>query len=115
MIEIFELPIKELAADDCVLFLWATSSLLPEALHTMRDWGFEYKSVAFTWLKRNKKVDTKIQEHSKKPDEVRTRIVELMGDLPRIELFARLKTKGWDIWGNELQNDIDLIGSVEVS
>lgn len=31
-----------------------------------------------------------------------------MGDLPRIELFARQKTEGWDIWGNELQNDINL-------
>lgn len=41
-------------------------------------------------------------KHSKKPDEVRQRIVELMGDLPRIELFARNKTEGWDVWGNEV-------------
>lgn len=40
--------------------------------------------------------------HSKKPDEVRTRIVELVGNLPRIELFARQKTEGWDVWGNEV-------------
>jgi len=39
--------------------------------------------------------------HSKKPDEVRKRIVQLMGDIPRIELFARQKSKGWDVWGNE--------------
>ena len=43
-----------------------------------------------------------IQEHSKKPDDVRSRIVELVGDLPRIELFARQKAEGWDAWGNEL-------------
>jgi len=43
-----------------------------------------------------------IREHSKKPDCVRDRIVELMGDLPRIELFARQKVKGWDNWGNEI-------------
>lgn len=43
-----------------------------------------------------------VQEHSKKPDEVRDRIVELCGDLPRIELFARQKTSGWDVWGNEV-------------
>ena len=49
-----------------------------------------------------------VEEHSKKPDETRDRIVELMGDLPRIELFARQKTPGWDIWGNELPNDIEL-------
>jgi site-specific DNA-methyltransferase (adenine-specific) len=47
-------------------------------------------------------------EHSKKPDEVRNKIVELMGDLPRIELFAREKTVGWDVWGNEIESDIEL-------
>src|SRR3990167_10912183 len=35
--------------------------------------------------------------HSEKPTEVRDRIVQLMGDLPRVELFARQKTEGWDI------------------
>lgn len=47
-------------------------------------------------------------EHSKKPDEVRNRIVQLMGDLPRIELFARQKVEGWDCWGNEVESDIEL-------
>jgi len=42
------------------------------------------------------------REHSRKPDCVRNRIVELMGDLPRIELFARQKVEGWDCWGNEV-------------
>ena len=51
---------------------------------------------------------SKIRAHSQKPDEVRERIVELMGDLPRIELFAREKTKGWDVWGNEVDSDITL-------
>jgi N6-adenosine-specific RNA methylase IME4 len=45
---------------------------------------------------------SKLQEHSKKPDEIRNRIVELCGDLPRIELFARQRTEGWDCWGNEV-------------
>ena len=48
--------------------------------------------------------------HSKKPDEVRGKIVELLGDLPRIELFARQKVDGWDCWGNEVESDIDLLG-----
>ncbi|MBC5744881.1 DNA methyltransferase [Lachnospiraceae bacterium MD308] len=43
-----------------------------------------------------------LEGHSKKPDEARTRIVELMGDLPRIELFARQEMPGWDVWGNEV-------------
>lgn len=39
--------------------------------------------------------------HSAKPPEVRNRIVSLLGDLPRIELFARQESKGWDYWGDE--------------
>mgnify|MGYP000773360492 FL=1 len=53
-------------------------------------------------------IDTPIEEHSKKPAVVREKIVELVGDLPRIELFAREKTKGWDVWGNEVESDIEL-------
>lgn len=45
-------------------------------------------------------------EHSKKPDSVREKIVALCGDIPRLEMFARTKTAGWDIWGNEIKNDI---------
>lgn len=42
------------------------------------------------------------REHSRKPVEVRERIVRLFGDLPRIELFAREQVEGWDCWGNEV-------------
>ena len=44
-----------------------------------------------------------IEEHIRKPDEVRKRIVELFGDIPRIELFARQTVEGWDCWGNETE------------
>ena len=44
----------------------------------------------------------KRREHSRKPDIIRNKIVELCGDLPRIELFARQKTPGWDVFGNEV-------------
>ena len=47
-------------------------------------------------------VMTPIEEHSKKPSEIRDRIVQLCGDLPRIELFARQHVTGWDCWGNEV-------------
>lgn len=43
--------------------------------------------------------------HSKKPDIVRDMIVELCGDVPRIELFARDKVDGWHTWGNEVSNN----------
>ena len=41
--------------------------------------------------------------HSEKPQEVRERIKKLIGDIPRIELFARQEADGWDCWGNEVQ------------
>jgi site-specific DNA-methyltransferase (adenine-specific) len=46
--------------------------------------------------------------HSQKPNEVRSLIVELFGNLPRVELFAREKSLGWDVWGNEVKSDITL-------
>jgi len=49
------------------------------------------------------------REHSRKPDEIRDKIVELVGDLPRVELFARQKVDGWDVWGNEVESDIELL------
>ena len=47
--------------------------------------------------------------HSAKPNEVRKRIIRIAGDLPRIELFAREKPLGWDVWGNEVESDIELL------
>jgi len=46
--------------------------------------------------------------HSQKPDEVRDRIIQLMGDLPRIELFARQRTEGWDVFGDQVSGSIKL-------
>lgn len=49
------------------------------------------------------------KEHSKKPDEVRRRIVQLFGDVRRIELFARHRSVGWHAWGNEMRDsDVEL-------
>lgn len=55
-------------------------------------------------------ITSPIEEHSKKPAIVRNKIVELFGDLSRVELFARQKTEGWDVWGNEVESDISLSG-----
>ena len=127
-----------IAADDCVLFLWATYPKMQEALDLIKAWGFTYKSIAFQWIKTNPSgngyffglgrwtrgntepcllavkgkpkrqradvsqlVFSPLRQHSQKPDEVRDYIVQLMGDLPRIELFARSGADGWDVWGNE--------------
>lgn len=52
------------------------------------------------------------REHSRKPDEVRERIVQLCGDLPRAELFARQKVPGWSAWGNEVASDFTLAATL---
>ena len=146
--EIQALPVLELADKDCALFMWITFPLLKESLSVLSAWGFKFKTIAFVWIKQNRKSDSlfwgmgywtranaefcvlatkgkpkrmaknvhqvivsHIEEHSKKPDEARRRIVRLMGDLPRIELFARQKTAGWDVWGNEVESDIILGGT----
>lgn len=146
--EIQALPVSELSDKDCALFMWITFPLLKESLSVLSAWGFKFKTIAFVWIKQNRKSDSlfwgmgywtranaefcvlatkgkpkrmaknvhqvivsHIEEHSKKPDEARRRIVRLMGDLPRIELFARQKTAGWDVWGNEVESDIILGGT----
>jgi len=48
------LPVKELADDNCVLFLWCVDWGLEAALSVIQDWGFEFKAVAFTWVKQNR-------------------------------------------------------------
>ena len=143
--EIKALPVGELADKDCALFMWLTFPCLYEALDVIKAWGFQYKTVAFVWVKQNRKSDglfwgmgywtranaelcvlatrghpkrlsrrvhqiivSHVEQHSKKPDEARDRIISLMGDLPRIELFARQATQGWDVWGNEVNSDISL-------
>ena len=53
-------------------------------------------------------VSTGRTKHSEKPQIFRDKIIELFGDEPRIELFARQKTEGWDVWGNEVESDISL-------
>jgi N6-adenosine-specific RNA methylase IME4 len=54
--EIAQLPEPyEVASDDCVMFLWTTDPMLPKAIELMGEWGFTYKTVAFTWVKLHKK------------------------------------------------------------
>lgn len=143
--EIKTLPVGTLAASDCALFLWVTFPMLQEGWDVMEAWGFTFKTVAFVWIKQNRKSDSlftgmgywtranaeicllatrgrpkrqakdvhqvilsHVEEHSKKPDEARRRIERLMGDVPRVELFARQAAPGWDVWGNEVSCDVEL-------
>ena len=47
--------------------------------------------------------------HSQKPDIIRNRITSICGNVPRLELFARQRTPGWDVWGNEVVSDVALL------
>jgi N6-adenosine-specific RNA methylase IME4 len=151
--DICALPIADISAKDSALFLWATYPNLPDAFEVIKAWGYTFKTVAFTWVKRNKVspgwftglgywtranaevcllatrgcpkrvsksvrqiIDTPIEKHSKKPDTARERIVELMGDVRRIELFARQTAPGWDVWGNEVDSEpsvLAVLGNAE--
>lgn len=137
--EICNLPIPELAADNCILFLWITSPVLPDATKVIEAWGFKYSTIGFVWIKSLKDgtgfafgcgnwtranaeycliglkgnierqdatisqiIYTPKERHSKKPDIVRKKIVQLVGDLSRIELFGREGIEGWKVWGKEV-------------
>lgn len=139
-------------AKNSTLFMWVTFPMLQEGIDLMKAWGFEYRTVAFIWVKANTKatdspfwgmgqwtranaeicllgvkgkpkrkgkgvhqlivqpeiVTDPIMKHSKKPACVRDKIVELMGDLPRLEMFAREAPEGWDVFGNQAPGSIEL-------
>jgi N6-adenosine-specific RNA methylase IME4 len=52
------LPVKDIADKDCMLFLWVTMPKLNECFELIEQWGFEYKTCAFTWVKKNKKANS---------------------------------------------------------
>ena len=131
--KICELRVSDISDNDAVLFLWATSPLLPDALKVIIAWGFEYKA-SIIWVKDKapgigwwvntkheilliasksnnhplEKFDSVVEEsvtrHSKKPN-VFYDMIEKMYTGAKIELFAREKRDGWEVWGNE--PDID--------
>jgi len=135
--ELAVLPVAELAASDCALFLWAYAPLLDRAFDLMAAWGFTFKTRVFSWVKTTKsgqgfpfglgyytRPNSEIvllgtrskpkvlshsvpeliiaprREHSRKPDETRERIEQLVAG-PYLELFARDSRPGWDAWGIE--------------
>ena len=130
--DICDLPVAGIAANDSLLYLWATVAELPGALRVMGAWGFEYKSHA-VWVKpsigigfwfrsqhellllgtrgsmptpiealrHSSVLESPTGAHSAKPKIVRDWIDSAYGDFPRIELFAREGSDGWDVWGNQ--------------
>ena len=137
--ELAELPIDAIAAENCVLAMWATGPFMEQAIKLMGIWGFKFVTVLFIWIKTNKHEHTlnykpafwtmpnaeyllfgkkgkpqrvredikqvvyaPIGRHSAKPNIFRKHLVNLFGDVSRIELFARERFAGWDAVGNEI-------------
>lgn len=129
--QIAALPIANLAASDCHLHLWTTSSFLPAAFAVIEAWGFEYKS-SFVWVKpglgignywrvshefllatkantpfrdrgQRSWIELDRQGHSKKPDVIRV-LVEKVSFPPYLELFGREVPIGmnWTVYGHQL-------------
>ena len=133
MQELYDFPLHSIVEEDAVLFIWATSPLLEEALNLVKSWGFKYKTQ-FVWdkVKHNMghynsvrhellliatkgkctpdnvqlfdSVQTieRTEKHSEKPEEFRSIIETLYTYGNKIELFARKKIDGWEVFGNEL-------------
>lgn len=133
--DIAALPIKEQADDDAHLYLWVTNPKLFEALPVVEAWGFEYVTLltwrklgtlglgyyfrgdtehvifavrgkapiepskrARNWFAAPK------TGHSRKPDQF-YEMVERVSPGPYLELFARRRRFGWDVWGNEAPDE----------
>jgi N6-adenosine-specific RNA methylase IME4 len=127
--EITTLPVEKQAEDDAVLWLWTTNAHMEYSFAIARAWGFQPKTI-LTWGKDkmglgdwlrgktehcvlavrgrprwNLRNETTLLlgrrlEHSRKPD-VFYEMVERMSSGPYLELFARRRRYGWDVWGNE--------------
>ena len=123
------MPIADLCEENAHCWLWVTAATLEHGYEVLRKWGFTPRSI-FVWLKprlglgvylRNCAefviLGTKgkapiqfnaqmnwgffpLQEHSHKPEEFH-KIVERCSPGPYLELFARRRQPGWDIWGLE--------------
>jgi N6-adenosine-specific RNA methylase IME4 len=134
--DICALPISDVAAENAHVWLWVTNGAIMDGLTVIDAWGFSYRSC-LTWIKpafrlgaylRNQtehllfavRGRTPIefrsqgtwfyaprQAHSHKPEE-QYAIIERCSPGPRLELFARRRQPGWDVWGNEVASDVCL-------
>lgn len=104
-----------------VAFIWNKKERSGKQVCYMGQWTMKGSEIVLLGTKgkmtqylKSRKVRQLVEaprertKHSRKPFAVRDRIEQMFGfDLPRIELFARQKTEGWDVWGNEVESDIN--------
>jgi N6-adenosine-specific RNA methylase IME4 len=136
--EIKSLPVAGLAAEECHLWLWTTNQHLEAGFEVLRAWGFTYlapvhwikksgcgnyfihrtQTVLFGYRQKCRFPQARYvaniieanpirYRHSAKPEPTYD-LIERVSPGPRLELFARRKRKGWDVWGNEVESDISL-------
>lgn len=134
--DIMALPVHDLAERDARLFLWTTNRFLEDAFDVIRAWRFKYRQT-LTWKKLdglsgsvapnsefllvaargapgllsrlpNAVIErSQTKEHSRKPD-VFLDLIEQVSPGPYLELFARRQRLGWDTWGDEALNHVEL-------
>lgn len=109
-----------------VAFCWNKITTGGKWVHNMGHWTMGNIELCLLATKGHpKRISKTIKQltiaprttHSKKPAIIREKIIKLVGNLPRIELFARKEDllfdadgfEGWDIWGNEVESDINLL------
>jgi|TARA_R110002072_G_scaffold266244_1_gene425086 N6-adenosine-specific RNA methylase IME4 len=96
-----------------IVFNWVKTTSKGNYCKNVAPWTMKSSEIcllgikgAMTKYKQANNIESLVvserKKHSQKPQEVRNRIELLFGELPRIELFARQKTEGWDSWGNEV-------------
>lgn len=134
--------------DDALLFIWTISSHLDVTFDVIKSWGFEYKTIAWYWIKFTKDMrkprmgggyytrqvgelcllgtkgnpgrpkdmgvpgfifTPRLTPHSKKPDQQYDKIDKLYPHFKtRLEMYARRNRTGWDVFGNEIKESIEI-------
>lgn len=132
------LPVQDLVEKNSHCWLWVTNATMKVGFEVLEAWGFTERSI-FTWIKlrmglgvylrnctEHLLLGTKgnapvlckkqlnygvfpVQNHSQKPEEIH-KIIERVSPPDYLELFARRRQPGWDVWGNEIDSDIKIPG-----
>lgn len=98
-------------------FTWHKTTTHGKSFFGMGNWTrCNTEDCLFAVRGKPKRVDASVRQfleaprgkHSEKPAEARDRLLKMMGDVPRLEMFAREATPGWDVFGNEAPNSITL-------
>jgi len=89
--EMCNLPVKDIANDDCILFLWVTDSHLEVGIEVIKSWGFTYRTIGFTWVKqyKNKSICVNVAPYTLKSTEIC--LIGMRGKLKNIKKNNKVK------------------------